>query len=161
MQKVRLQGNLGSDPEVRFTQDGKEVVSFRIACNQRNPKTPDKPKTTWYRCTIFNNDRNDFWLAERAKELEKGNAVLVAGTLDIGEFERQDGSKGTSLDVRFIEELYVLRPRAAREVDAAHESDDEPSSEERRQPAASGANRRQAGAASAPADDDDLADLPF
>ena len=95
--KVMIIGNLGRDPEMRYTPTGKPVTQFSVAVNQstKNQQTGEWiEETDWFRVSVFG-DR-----AERAAEqLRKGNRVFVEGRFRTREFEGQDGQKRTSLDV--------------------------------------------------------------
>jgi single-strand DNA-binding protein len=95
--KVSIIGNLGRDPEMRYTPNGKPVTQFSVAVNQstKNQQTGEwTEETDWFRVSVFG-DR-----AERAAEqLRKGNRVFVDGRFRTREFEGQDGQKRTSLDV--------------------------------------------------------------
>ena len=95
--KLRSIGNLGRDPEMRYTPTGKPVTQFTVAVNQstRNQQTGEWTEDTdWFRVSVFG-DR-----AERAAEqLRKGNRVFVEGRFRTREFEGQDGQKRTSLDL--------------------------------------------------------------
>lgn len=70
---VLLMGNLGADPETRFTASGQKVTTLRVASNS---KKQGKDETTWYRVTIFG-DRFDKMLSY----LKKGSSVIVTGEL--------------------------------------------------------------------------------
>jgi single-strand DNA-binding protein len=64
--KVILVGNLGKDPEVRHTQDGKPIVNITIATseNWRDKSTGErKEKTEWHRVVIFNEKISPRWLS--------------------------------------------------------------------------------------------------
>ena len=95
--KVMIIGNLGRDPEMRYTPTGRPVTQFSVAVNQstKNQQTGEWiEETDWFRVSVFG-DR-----AERAAEqLRKGNRVFVEGRFRTREFEGQDGQKRTSLDV--------------------------------------------------------------
>ena len=95
--KVMIIGNLGRDPEMRYTPTGRPVTQFSVAVNQstKNQQTGEwVEETDWFRVSVFG-DR-----AERAAEqLRKGNRVFVEGRFRTREFEGQDGQKRTSLDV--------------------------------------------------------------
>ena len=95
--KVMIIGNLGRDPEMRYTPTGKPVTQFSVAVNQstKNQQTGEWiEETDWFRVSVFG-DR-----AERAAEqLRKGNRVFVEGRFRTREFEGQDGQKRTSLDL--------------------------------------------------------------
>lgn len=69
MQKTFITGNLGADCEVRTTQAGKQLISFNVACTEREI-------TTWYNCTIFN---ERLIAANFDQYLKKGVKVLLIG----------------------------------------------------------------------------------
>ena len=77
-QSLTLIGNLGRDPELRYTPAGNAVTSFPLATNQRwtDREGNQKQSTTWFRVTAWNR------LAEICSQyLQKGRQVLVVGTL--------------------------------------------------------------------------------
>ena len=58
LNKVMLIGNLGADPEIRHTQDGRKIANFRIATSEqwRDKHTGERrEKTEWHRIVVFNN----------------------------------------------------------------------------------------------------------
>jgi len=72
-QKLILVGNLGRDPEMRYTPDGKAVTSFSVATSR---KYNDKDETTWFRVSVWGKQ------AESCNQyLTKGSKVLVEGRL--------------------------------------------------------------------------------
>ncbi|NGZ06339.1 MAG: single-stranded DNA-binding protein [Magnetococcales bacterium] len=78
LNKVQLIGNLGADPEVRFTQDGKPVASLRVATSEswRDAQGQTQEKTEWHRVVAFGR------LAEIIQQyLRKGSKVYVEGQL--------------------------------------------------------------------------------
>src|SRR6266545_7323742 len=95
--KVMIIGNLGSDPEMRYTPSNRAVTQFNVAVNQstKNQQTGEwVEETDWFRVSVWG-DR-----AERmAETLRKGNKVFVEGRFKTREFEGKDGEKRTSLDV--------------------------------------------------------------
>ena len=78
--KVILVGNLGRDPEVRHTQDGRAIVNLSIATSEswRDKQSGErKEKTEWHRVVIFNEN-----LAKVAEQyLKKGAKVYIEGQL--------------------------------------------------------------------------------
>jgi single-strand DNA-binding protein len=77
-QKVMIAGNLGRDPEMRYTPDGTPVTSFSVATNRRwtSPDGGRGEETTWFRVTAWRRQ------AEICNEyLRKGRQVLVEGRL--------------------------------------------------------------------------------
>ena len=150
--KVMIIGNLGRDPEMRYTPTGKPVTQFSVAVNQstKNQQTGEwVEETDWFRVSVFG-DR-----AERAAEqLRKGNRVFVEGRFRTREFEGQDGQKRTSLDI--TADNVISLERRPREDEAGFVG----------APAAAGAGASGGfsgggGGGSRPPDDADLDDLPF
>jgi len=90
LNKVMIIGNVGSDPEMRFTPSGKPVTSFRVATN-RTYTTPDgdrKEETEWFTVVTWNK------LAEQCNQfLNKGRLVYAEGRLRTRVWEGQDGQK--------------------------------------------------------------------
>jgi single-strand DNA-binding protein len=84
-------GNLGKDPELRYTPSGKAVCDFTLAVNE---KFGDKQSTVWLRVTCWDKTADN-----AAKYLEKGSPVLVAGPLSVEEWEGRDGKRGTTVGV--------------------------------------------------------------
>src|SRR4029079_8470941 len=95
--KVMIIGNLGADPEMRYTPGGRPVTQLNVAVNQstKNQQTGEWVEATvWFRISVWG-DR-----AERAAEgLRKGNKVFVEGRFKTREFEGRDGQKRTSLEI--------------------------------------------------------------
>ncbi|MGC4108657.1 MAG: single-stranded DNA-binding protein [Thermomicrobiales bacterium] len=100
--KITVMGNLGSDPETRYTPNGAMVVSFSIAVNPRRRNQQgggDEPPPVWYRVSAW--DR----LAERIDKLAqqgyiaRGRQLLVTGSFEPREFQGNDGSTRMSFDV--------------------------------------------------------------
>ncbi len=95
--KVMIIGNLGADPEMRYTPSGRPVTQFNVAVNQstKNQQTNEWVEATdWFRVSVWG-DR-----AERAAEtFRKGNKVFVEGRFKTREFEGRDGQKRTSLEI--------------------------------------------------------------
>jgi single-strand DNA-binding protein len=112
--KVILVGNLGRDPEVRFSQDGNKIVNMSVATsetwNDRN-SGERREKTEWHRVVIFN-DR----LAEVAeKYLNKGSKVYLEGQLQTRKWTGNDGIEKYTTEVvlnRFRGELIMLDSRS-------------------------------------------------
>ena len=113
--KLTLVGNLGMDPEQRFTADGKPVVKFRVASSYRKRVAETREwvdATNWYGVTIFGR------LAERMSEqissgrLAKGTRVVVFGRLEAGAYMDRGNQPQPSLDVVADDLLFMdSRPR--------------------------------------------------
>ncbi|HXZ67529.1 MAG TPA: single-stranded DNA-binding protein [Alphaproteobacteria bacterium] len=96
--KVILLGNLGADPEVRHTQDGRPIVHLRIATSDtwRDKQTGErKEKTEWHRVTIFNEG-----LAKVAQQyLRKGSQVYIEGQLQTRKYQDAQGQDRYSTEI--------------------------------------------------------------
>ena len=112
--KVILVGNLGRDPEVRHTQDGKPIVNLSLATSEtwRDRNTGErKEKTEWHRVVIFNEA-----LAKVAEQyLKKGSTIYVEGQLQTRKYTDNDGVEKFSTEVvlqNYRGELTMLGGRA-------------------------------------------------
>ncbi|HVZ53784.1 MAG TPA: single-stranded DNA-binding protein [Pseudolabrys sp.] len=96
--KVILVGNLGADPEIRRTQDGRPIVNLRVATSEtwRDKATGErKEKTEWHRVVIFNEG-----LAKVAEQyLKKGAKVYLEGALQTRKWQDKDGQDRYSTEV--------------------------------------------------------------
>jgi single-strand DNA-binding protein len=96
--KVILIGNLGADPEVRHTQDGRPIVNLRVATseNWRDKASGErKERTEWHRVVIFNEN-----LAKIAEQyLKKGSKVYLEGQLQTRKWQDQSGQDRYSTEV--------------------------------------------------------------
>ena len=96
--KVILVGNLGKDPEIRRTQDGRPIANLRIATSEswRDKSTGEKrEKTEWHSVVIFN--ENLCKIAEQY--LKKGAKVFIEGQLQTRKWQGQDGQDRYSTEV--------------------------------------------------------------
>jgi single-strand DNA-binding protein len=99
---ITVIGNLTDDPELKFTPSGAPVANFTVAST---PRTFDRQTNEWkdgtplfIRCSVWRQ------IAENvAESLQKGQQVIVHGALNIRNYERQDGSKGTSVEMNVYE----------------------------------------------------------
>jgi single-strand DNA-binding protein len=106
LSKVILVGNLGSDPEMRYTPNGKAVTSFRMATSRRynTPAGESKEETDWFRVSVWGKQ------AEQCNQfLSKGRQVYVEGRLHARNWEGQDGQMRTSLEVTADRVLFLGR----------------------------------------------------
>ena len=113
MLEVQAIGNLGSDPEMRYTPDGDAVTSFSLACDT------GKDKTTWVRVSCWRQ------LAELANEhLAKGKKVFVRGRVRVSDYTDRDGERRYSLDVT-ADVLRFLSPAPKRDGDVHDRQEDD------------------------------------
>jgi single-strand DNA-binding protein len=112
--KVILIGNLGRDPEVRYTQNGDKIVHLSVATSERwKDRASGEPRerTEWHRVVIFNERLGD--VAERF--LKKGSKLYVEGQLQSRKWTDQSGAERYTTEVvlqRFRGELTMLDSRA-------------------------------------------------
>ncbi len=94
--KVILIGNLGADPEIRYTSNGTAVANFRIATNERwtNQNGEKEERTEWHRIVAFGR------LGEICGEyLSKGKPVYIEGRLQTRTWEDRDGNQRTTTEI--------------------------------------------------------------
>jgi single-strand DNA-binding protein len=96
--KVILVGNLGRDPEIRRTQDGRPIANLRIATSEswRDKATGERrEKTEWHSVVIFNEN-----LCKVAEQyLKKGSKVYIEGQLQTRKWQDQSGQDRYSTEV--------------------------------------------------------------
>jgi single-strand DNA-binding protein len=96
--KVILVGNLGADPEIRRTQDGRPIVNLRLATSEtwRDRNTGERrERTEWHRVVIFSEG-----LAKVAEQyLKKGSKVYIEGQLQTRKWQDQQGQDRWSTEV--------------------------------------------------------------
>jgi single-strand DNA-binding protein len=149
LNKMMIIGNLGADPELRYTPSGKAVTDLRVAVNnnQRGPDGEWVEETLWFRVSVWEQ------AAERlAEQLRTGNKVYAEGQLRVREFEGRDGEKRQSLELAFARVVNLeRRPRDEGDGGGASYSDAPPAVRPR------GAETR----SSAPGAEMDVDDIPF
>jgi single-strand DNA-binding protein len=113
--KVILVGNLGRDPEVRSTQDGRKIVNLSVATSESwkdKSSGERREKTEWHRVVIFN--ENLAGIAERF--LKKGSKVYLEGQIQTRKYTDQAGVEKYSTEVvlqNYRGELTLLDSRGA------------------------------------------------
>ena len=148
MLKAHLIGNLGNDPDMRYSASGSPFLRFNIASNYRT-RTPEgeyQDKTEWVRVTV---------VGQRAETLspylKKGSRVYVEGRLEARPWTDQQGQVRAGLEV-LANQVEFMSPREVTDDQILHV---EPR-EQRRTPVAAGRS-----SAPEPTDDGDLDGLPF
>jgi single-strand DNA-binding protein len=94
--KVILIGNLGKDPELRYTPGGSAVVNFPIATNERWKDKDGNPqeRTEWHNIVLWGR------LAEIANDyLRKGSPVYIEGRLQTRSWDDRDGNKRYTTEI--------------------------------------------------------------
>jgi single-strand DNA-binding protein len=95
--QITIVGNIGADPDMRYTPTGQAVASFSVGSQNRRIKRGNEWEdtgTTWYRVITWRD------LAENvAQSLKRGIRVIVVGTLVSRDWEDKDGNKRTSWEI--------------------------------------------------------------
>ena len=108
--KVILVGNLGRDPEVRYSQSNQKIVHLSVATSDRwkdRQSGEQRERTEWHRVVIFNENLAD--VAERY--LQKGRSVYLEGQLQTRKWTDQSGQEKYTTEIvlqRFRGELVLL-----------------------------------------------------
>ncbi len=148
--KVILIGNLGADPEIRRTQDGRPIANLRVATSEswRDKNSGErKEKTEWHRVVIFNEG-----LCKIVEQyLKKGSKVYLEGALQTRKWTDKDGHEKYSTEVvlqGFNSSLTMLDGRGGggSSASASDSGDDfgvsSPSTPRERKPAMAGGGKR-------------------
>lgn len=145
MNKVFLIGNLTRDPEVSETRGGSTVCHFSIAVNRAYTGSDGERQTDFFTCTAWNGTAEAV-----SKYCAKGSKVAVAGSIQLRNYEDNQGVKRTAVDI-IVQDVEFLTPRESRRGDDFY---DEPRSSGRRE--AQGGGRKPALQSF-----DDDGDIPF
>lgn len=117
---VRLMGNLGNDPELRFTGTGTAVCNFRMATNERwidSASGAKKEKTEWHRIVVWGKQAENC-----AQYLTKGSEVLLEGKLRTREWTDKDGSRRFTTEIDAVSVKFMTR--ASNKVQAEQKQED-------------------------------------
>ncbi|MFN2453900.1 MAG: single-stranded DNA-binding protein [Pyrinomonadaceae bacterium] len=102
--KITIVGNLGRDPELRYTPQGTPVCSFTVATNdkRRDKSGEQQDITTWFRVTIWGRQ------AETASQyLTKGRPVYIEGRLRLEEWSDKEGKPRHTLEVHATDMQFI------------------------------------------------------
>jgi len=102
--KIIIVGNLGRDPELRYTPQGVAVCNFSLATNEkkRDKSGEMQDVTTWFRITLWRNQAEN-----AAKYLTKGSPVYIEGRLGVEEWTDRDGKNRHTLEVQGTEMHFI------------------------------------------------------
>ena len=112
--KLIIVGNLGRDPELKYTPQGQEVCEFSVATSEKRKDSEgeSKEETTWFRVTFWGRQ------AQIASQyLAKGRQVYVEGRLRAREWTDKEGRQRTSLEI-FGTDLRLLGNRSDEQKDS-------------------------------------------
>lgn len=107
--KVMLIGNIGADPEIRYTQDGTPAASFTVATTERwkGKDGQVQEQTEWHRITAWRR------LAEICGEyLSKGSRVYIEGKLQTRKWQDKNGNDRYTTEI-VAREMKMLSPKGA------------------------------------------------
>ena len=110
LNKIMIIGNVGTDPEMRFTPNGNPVTSFRIATSRTytTPTGDRRQETEWFDVVTWNR------LAETCNQfLAKGRRAYVEGRLRTRTWEGQDGQRRSRIEIIANRVLFLDRQVAA------------------------------------------------
>ncbi|TDJ17595.1 MAG: single-stranded DNA-binding protein [Deltaproteobacteria bacterium] len=94
--KVILIGNLGRDPELRFTRDGQGVANFTLATNERwrDKDGQNQERTEWHRIVVWGKQAENC-----AQYLQKGRSCYIEGRIQTREWEDKEGNKRQTTEI--------------------------------------------------------------
>jgi single-strand DNA-binding protein len=122
LNKVMIIGNLGRDPEMRYTPSGRPVTTFSVATS-RSWNTSEGEKhveTEWFNVVAWSN------LAEICKQyLTKGQQVYIEGRLQTRHWDDQEGNKHISVEIVANEMIILGERRESGETASESESVEE------------------------------------
>lgn len=106
--KVIIVGNLGRDPELRYTPQGIAVCSFTMATNEkrRDKSGETQDITTWFKITLWRQQAEN-----AAKYLTKGSPVYIEGRLKIEEWTDRENNNRYTLDVQATDMHFISSGR--------------------------------------------------
>jgi single-strand DNA-binding protein len=127
LNKVMIIGNVGNDPEMRFTQNGNPVTSFSVATNRLYTTTDGerKQETEWFNVVAWGR------LAEQCNQfLAKGRSVYTEGRLRTRTWENQDGQRHHRTEVVANRVLFLDRRLEVSTDERSIKANDSESSQE-------------------------------
>jgi len=116
-------GNVGRDPEMRYTQGGTAVCDFSVAVSRRwtdKQTNEQREKTTWFRVSAWNR------LGETCNQyVKKGMRILVTGEVDASAWIGQEGDARATLELRANDVKFLSR----KDEDTGYSGDSGPASD--------------------------------
>ena len=107
MNKVFLIGNLTRDPELTETAGGVAVCHFAIAVNRNYTSQDGERQTDFFNCTAWRGQAETI-----ARYTKKGNKVAVTGSVQLRNYEDNQGIKRTAVDI-IVQDVEFLTPKAS------------------------------------------------
>ena len=122
LNKVMIIGNLGRDPEMRYTPSGRPVTTFSVAVSRswKSSNGEHRSETEWFKIVAWGK------LAEICKEyLNKGQQVYIEGRLQTREWEDKEGQQRTTVEV-VANEMTMLGERRDKSQNDENPPEDAP-----------------------------------
>ncbi|MEO8649718.1 MAG: single-stranded DNA-binding protein [Acidobacteriota bacterium] len=107
--KITIIGNLGREPELRYTPQGTAVCNFSIATNEkkRDKSGEMQDVTTWFRVTLWSKQAEN-----AAKYLKKGSSVYIEGRLRVEDWTDREGKERYTLEVQGSDMQFIGSARS-------------------------------------------------
>ena len=107
--KAQVIGNIGRDPETRYTPAGRMSVSFSVATNRRwnDQQGQQQERTTWFRVTAWGKLAETLDQLTQSGYLSKGRQVYVSGRIELNEYTDRNNQQRSSLELTADEVLLV------------------------------------------------------
>ena len=109
--RVILIGNLGRDPEIRYTQAGEPIANFSLATNEvwTDKAGQKQERTEWHRVVVWGKQAQVI-----SEHLAKGKQIYVEGSLQTRSWDDRDGNKRYTTEVRAVRVLMLGRAEGSR-----------------------------------------------
>jgi single-strand DNA-binding protein len=120
MNKVEIIGNLGNDPEIRYSGAGTAVCNFSVATTEswKGKDGSKKEKTEWHRVVVWGNQAENC-----AKYLTKGRQVLIEGKIETRNWDDRDGNKRYTTEIIARKVLFLGGSRTEQPLTQNEEED--------------------------------------
>ncbi|MBD3284623.1 single-stranded DNA-binding protein [Candidatus Uhrbacteria bacterium] len=117
-QQVIIIGNVGRDPEIRYTRDGVAVCNFSVAVSRRWTQNGEqREETTWFRVSAWRS------LAETCQQyVHKGMQIMVVGRIDVSAYSDQHAHPRASLELTALDVQFLGRKGDAAETPQTEEA---------------------------------------
>lgn len=122
LNRVTLIGNLGHDPEIRKTNDGKEIAAFSLATTETwrdKHSNEKKEKTEWHRIVVF----NDGIVNIIKSYVKKGSKVLIEGSLQTRKWQDSSGQEKYTTEIilqNYNASLILLDSKSSSDASSPH-----------------------------------------
>ena len=115
--RVELLGRVGSDPELRRTQNGMAVVQLRLATDRRSRDESSENQTDWHTVVCWDKQAEAV-----AQYVQKGERVYVAGRLNHQSWETDSGERRSRTEVHASEVIFLGAPNGQRSENGTEDS---------------------------------------